>query len=271
MLSTVRPQAWMILLGTIAFTACASNPYSQFYVDRAQSGRSIPASPSETIQVLHGNDPDQDFVSMAENGFALLGFANFNGPAARVGQALDQGQRVGATIVVLYGKYTGTVTGSVPIVLPNQPITATTSEHGIVSGPGGTAVYSGTAVTTISGGSTAYNIPYRVDRYDQFASFWAKAKPPILGVYSRDLDQAERSALQRNRGVVVTAVVKGSPAFASDILRGDILLQVEGTEVLDVNQMNSLLLANAGRRVVIQVMRSGAITALNVQLNAAPQ
>jgi S1-C subfamily serine protease len=265
--STLRLRGYAILIIVGTFVACASNPYSRFYVSSAQPGRAATVSPRATIEVLHGNDPDQDFLPMLENGYAFLGSSNFNGPAARARQALEQAQQVGATTVVLYGKYSGTVTGSVPIVLPNQPTTATTSEHGTVTGPGGTAVYSGTAVTTVSGGSTTYNIPYRVVRYDQFASFWARAKTPILGVYYRDLNQDERSALQRNRGVVATAVVKGTPAFAADILRGDILLQVAGTDVLDVNHMNSLMQANAGRLVVLQLVRAGVMKTLNVQLN----
>jgi hypothetical protein len=271
MISQTRFHLWVIVLAFLAFIACASNPYSKFYVNRARPSQAVPAVPGATIEVLRGNDPSQDFLSMLENGFTLLGFSSFNGPTARVGQAIDQGRQVGASTVVLYGKYSGTVSGSIPIVLPNQPTTATTSERGTIYGPGGTTVYSGTAVTTLSGGTTAYNIPYRVDRYDQFASFWVKSKPPILGVYYRDLDQAERSALQRNRGVVVMAVVKGSPAFVSDILRGDVLLQVAGADVLDVQQMNSLLLSNAGKRVVLQLMRAGAMNILRVQLNEAPQ
>lgn len=58
-------------------------------------------------------------------------------------------------------------------------------------------------------------------------------KPPRIGLYVIDLDDALRIKYQRNKGVVVTIVVKKSRAFNADILPGDVLTKINNIDVID--------------------------------------
>lgn len=253
----------LLALGFVA-TSCASNPYQKFYEPVAGA---TPARTSEPVQVMRGNNPDLDMHALMQEGYEAVGFSSFNAPSVKVDLALEQARTVGASLVVLYGTYTGTVSGTVPLVLPSAPATTTTTAQGSVVGRGGVATYSGSSTSTTSGGTTTYSIPYSVDRYDQIAGFWIKGRPMSLGIYFRDLDATEKQALQRNRGVVVGVVVKGTPAFAADILEGDILLALDGTEILDFGHLGTLIGGKNGQKVTLSLLRNGVSKTIVVQTN----
>jgi S1-C subfamily serine protease len=196
-------------------------------------------------------------VAMLEKNYVLLGYSSFNGPGSRASQVLSHATSIGAAAAVVYSKYSNTVSGTVPLVLPSQPTTSVSSVQGSVAGTGGYATYSGTATTTTYGGTTAYNLPYRIDRFDQFATFWAKGRPPILGVFGRDLSSEERAELERNGGVAIVAVMQGSAAFRANLLRGDIVLALNGVQVQDQQQFFGLLEPLAGTEVSLEIYRSG--------------
>jgi len=94
--------------------------------------------------------------------------------------------------------------------------------YGSAYGYGGYASYSGTAYTTTYGSKTTY-IPYTVHRSDYLATYWIKMKPPIFGTHIKDLTPEIRQQIGSNKGMLVYAVIKGSPAFEADILKGDVL------------------------------------------------
>jgi len=48
-------------------------------------------------------------------------------------------------------------------------------------------------------------------------------KPPIFGTHIKDLTPEIRQQIGSNKGMLVYAVIKGSPAFEADILKGDVL------------------------------------------------
>ena len=55
-------------------------------------------------------------------------------------------------------------------------------------------------------------------------------------MHVNDLTDDLRKQLGSNRGVVVNVVVKGSPAFNADIMRGDIITQINKEIVSDVQR-----------------------------------
>src|SRR6266508_393553 len=251
-------------LGLVLLTVgCASNPYEKFYTPIGPP-RAPTSNASPPPQVLRGGEQYEDTVAMLENGYAFIGYASFNGRATDLKEAVEYGQTLGAAAVIIYSRYTDTMTGSIPLVLPNPPVTSTTTMQGSITGTGGYANYTGTATTTTSGGSTAHQIPYRVDRYDQSAGYFIKAGKPILGLHSRDLNPDERARLERNRGVIAIAVRKESPAFRADLLRGDVVIEFAGEAVESQNQLKDLVPKHAGERVMIKVIRGGVVRELQV-------
>ena len=61
-----------------------------------------------------------------------------------------------------------------------------------------------------------------------------------LGVFSRDLNDAERE-LQTNQGAVVRLVVDGSPAFNADLQIGYVVTAVDGVAIANAQAFNELL------------------------------
>lgn len=258
----------------VLLSACA-NPYSQFYTDQL-GGRSVREVPmliphEGDPQLFSTSDQERDGRALLENGFVLIGYSNFNAGPIDSSQAIGQAKKVGAAVVMVQSQYTNTVTGTIPYTVQNPSQTATTYHSGSVYGSGGYAGYSGTSTTTVPGGYTTHQIPYSVNRFDYGATFWAKSKPLVLGVHVNDLNDDLRKEIESNRGVVVNVVVKGSPAFNADIMRGDIITRINEDVVSDVQTFGTTVGRYAGREVVLRTYRVGKQRDVRLRLNSSSQ
>jgi membrane-associated protease RseP (regulator of RpoE activity) len=145
------------------------------------------------------------------------------------------------------------------------PHTQTSYDSGTIYGSGGGfANYSGTSTTF--GSETTY-MPYSVRRYDYYASFWVKAKPPILGVYYENLTDELRRKIESNKGVYITVVIKDSPAFNADLLNGDVIRKLNDTEVIDRTHFGKLIAENKGQEIKVEIFRNGKTITKQIQLN----
>jgi len=223
----------------------SGNPFHDRFTRGSPNGAAFLPSPGAPRLYRGTSDSAADTVALAENGYALLGTAAAeNTPDSQ--RALAQGQQVGAALVVLYGRF-DPPPGQVLEVLPLQrsaaepaPIDASMT---LVSGVGPTA---------------------------QVATYWGRLQPPILGVMSRPLDDAEKARLRRSDGIVVEGVTAGSPAAAAHLRLGDVIVAIDGKPLVDPFATPALLESMAGRTVVIDLLRDGAPLSVSVQLNPAP-
>lgn len=222
--------------------------------------------------VYNGKNVDADFLAMVENGYVILGYSSFNATsvAGDASGAMQKAKELKAAVVLTYGKFTHTVSGNIPYTVRNPSETVTTNYSGNISGSGRFATFSGTATTTVPGGHTIYNIPYQVDHFDFLATYWVKRKPPVLGLFTKDLSDDLRRQLQRNRGVVVLAVVKDSPAFNVDILRGDVVIRLGEVEITDIRSMEMAQSKYAGQEIPISLLRNGEPKEILVRLRERP-
>jgi len=246
------------------FAGC--NPYTQFYTDFT-GGRNITEDPNYIIssgkpKLLYGGNVQDDFKRMSENGYVLLGTSSFNAAAVNQNMALEHAKKIHAETIIIYSEYTNTVSGSMPLTVPN---TQTSYHSGSIYGSGGGfANYHGSSTTY--GTQTTY-IPYNVRRYDYYAGFWVKAKPQSLGVNIGDLTDELRKEIESNKGAYIISVVKGSPAFNNDLLAGDIIRKINNTEVIDMVQCKNALSENKGKQVEIEIFRNGKTILKQIQLN----
>jgi hypothetical protein len=97
--------------------------------------------------------------------------------------------------------------------------------------------------------------------------FWAKSKPPPLGVHVNDLTDHLRKEIRSNRGVVVEVVVKGSPAFDADIMHGDIITRTNDEVISDAQSFGTIVGRYAGQEVILQTYRDGQAHDVPVRLN----
>ena len=140
-----------------------------------------------------------------------------------------------------------------------MPVTTPTYNSGTIYGSGGgMASYSGTSYTT-------NYVPYNVTRYDYLATYWVKGTPPRTGIYYEDLNDELRKKVESNKGIYILAVVKGSPAFNSDLLAGDIIRRVNGTEVVDRKHFENWLDETNPSVIEFEIYRNGETILKKVQ------
>lgn len=113
-------------------------------------------------------------------------------------------------------------------------------------------------------------VPVTVHRYQYEAAFFRKTKPTILGVRAQALPTEVRQQLQRNAGIIAWVVLSGSPAFAANILEGDVILKFNGEDVISVEDYGQKLNNLAGQKIDIEIWRNGQSKTVPVQLNNKP-
>lgn len=152
---------------------------------------------------------------------------------------------------------------------PTQYATVNTTGTANSLNTGGMSTYNSTSTIAMPGGYTTYQIPFSVDRNNFFASYWAKRDPNKirLGVNVAPLSDELRHTLQRNTGVIVQVVIKGSPAFIANILEGDVILRLNSREVIDPQGFIEQLKPLSGQTVTLTAYRSGEMREFNVTLN----
>lgn len=263
------------LLTTALICVGCKNPYTDFYHPyQTVVGNTMYVQLQGNPEIYsYSGNVDQDNRAMRENGFVMVGYSSFNGNGNAGSQesVIAQARTVGASVVMVKNAYSGTRTGVMPYTTynPGQVITTNSSGTASAYGTGGTAYgsYQGTATTYIPGTSNTQMIPYSVQRYDFLATYWAKLSKIRLGVAYLNLSTEMRQRLQRNTGVVADLIIKGSPAFISNILVGDVILKINNDDVIDSSEFGKLLERFAGKQVVLTIIRGSEQKTISLRLN----
>lgn len=263
----ILPTFFVTLLG------CA-NPYKKFFTETQRyeeipPERLISPSPSEPSVVNAHGTPDQVWQEMAENGYSMLGYSSFSAGETSDGQALSHGKALKADKIVLHKQYLSTETGVIPVTVPTTQTSQTNFNGNAFNSGYGNTTFSGTAWTTHQVNQTSF-IPYSNTRYQYFASYWVKTRSR-LGLGFADLSPIKKSEFSTNRGVEVTAVVKGSPAFAADMLLGDVIRSINGQEINDVPHFKELLTNLKSDTVSLLVWRKTEKLKKEFKLNPLPE
>lgn len=261
-------------------TGCV-NGFERYYTAAPNSEKivSLPEyvkPPPEPRVYAHSEDLKADAKRLYEDGYVLIGTSSFYGPANRTkqSQAVDEGKKVGATVVLVRSTYKDTLSGTVPYTVANPTQYATVNTTGSMNsyGSGGyaTGTYNSTSTVAVPGGYSTYNIPYNISRNDFFASYWAKMDPDkmILGARYAPLPDDVRTRLERNTGVFIPIVVRGTPAFRANVLEGDVIVQINAVDVVDPQGFKQQLAQFQGQSVTLGIIRGDKSLTLRVTLNS---
>lgn len=259
-----------LYIGLCLFFMGCINPYAKYYYDVARGIdiTRVESTSTDEPKIFRGNAIETDNQTMLENGYSPLGYSSFNAGNVSENQAVIQAKDVHASVVIVYSKYTNTVSGLLPLTLPTTQ-TSTTSLSGSVYGSGGSANYYGNAYTTTQGSRTTY-IPYNVNRSDYFATYWVKMKTPIFGVQVRELTPELRKQINSNKGLVIIAVIKNSPAFMADLFKGDILKKIGDVEIIDYNSFKQAGSKYTGKKVDVVILRDNQEIIKEITFNEKP-
>jgi len=89
-----------------------------------------------------------------------------------------------------------------------------------------------------------------------------------VGLRVLEISPQDAQRLGTQKGVIVSAVRRGSPAFDADILPGDLLTSIGGHTVFDREGTMTQLLAAYGSDVEMTLVRRGAVSTKTVHIPA---
>ncbi|MBP9146695.1 MAG: PDZ domain-containing protein [Thermoanaerobaculia bacterium] len=237
--------------GSESAESASGNPYRDRFAPTALLGANFLPPPASPELYLGTADSAADLAALFENDYSLLGGSRVEN-GSNPEQALEQGRAIGAALVVVYGHFSPPP-GKALEVLPfrPRPVDPDSPAAKRLAGPGAEMLVSGLGPD------------------DQFAAYWGKTRPAILGIVSRPLSADEQARLRREDGIVVESVANGSPAAFARIAPGDVLIAIDGEPFGDVTAVPALVTSLAGRRVGIDLIRDGRPYSVMVQLNPA--
>jgi tetratricopeptide (TPR) repeat protein len=264
----------MLVFCVVALASCA-NPYAQFYKGTPDA-RLLPAydSSQSGLQIYRSANLDQDRIALMRRSFIPIGDASFNAAESQVTEhhLREQAQKIGAHAVLVSSKYSHTLSGAVPLTVPNATTTYSTGTA-TAFGAGGAVTAYGSGTTT-SYGSQTVMMPYSIARSDFAAIFFAKFRSRA-GLFTEPLDDDTRRRLQTNSGVKVLVVSDGSPAFHADVVPGDVIISLADETVQSPQVFSALLKKYEGQTVTLRIDRDGKTLektiALGVIGNNEPQ
>lgn len=259
-------------LACVAILSGCANGFTQYYRGMSKDevlARTGPRAPAEP-RTIRTNNVAAESEHLAENGYALVGESNFQGPVSRSAEskAVAQAKAIGAEVVTLAVADAGSSTVSMPIATPTTSTSYSSFNGTAFNSAYGSTNIMGTGTTTTYGTSTEY-VPISVHRAEYYAGYWVKSKPPILGVLVAPLSPEQHKQLGTNSGVLVRVVVIGSPAYKADIFKGDFLMSIDDDAFDTGEDFQSVTRAHAGQSVKLSIVRDGNAITKNVTLAPA--
>jgi serine protease Do len=94
-----------------------------------------------------------------------------------------------------------------------------------------------------------------------------------IGVSIQEMTQelAQKFGLKTSEGILVSDVIKGSPAAKAGITRGDIIIEFDGKRVRDVGTLRNLVAqSKIGSQVKIKLLRVGGEATVTVMIQELP-
>jgi serine protease Do len=189
-----------------------------------------------------------------------------------VGNPLGLGETVTAGIISAKGRQTGMGDGSFEDFLQTDAPINQGNSGGALVNTAGELIGINSQILSASGGNIGigFAIPSNMTKsvMDQLVSK-GKVSRGQLGVAIQPInsDLAVSLGLKDVKGVLVSAVNPGGPAERAGLKPGDIILELNGTQINDVNNLrNTVAAASPGSDVTLTILRDGNQQQLHARL-----
>src|SRR3954468_945055 len=199
-----------------------------------------------------GNDPDTDIAVLRVSGESLPAITFGSSDALRIGDVVlaigtpfGVGQTVTHGIVSALGRTGLGINTFENFIQTDAPINPGNSGGALIDTEGN-LVGVNSAIYSRSGGSMgigfaipvslAKQVMEQIIRQGSVTRGW-------IGIEAQDItpELAESFKLQQTRGSLIAGVLRGSPAERAGLRPGDILLEIDGHEVIDSSSMLNLI------------------------------
>ena len=212
------------------------NPFAKAFIKRDLATAAWKPDPQGT-KVYRGEDQVDDYQRMLENGYDMLGYSEFM-TAADVPPALleQHAKSVNADVALVYTRLAGEVPASVQVQQLREQ------------------ARKGETPNIAEADSK--------DSYKYFASYWARLRPPLLGVHVTG--PAKDSETD---GLKVIAVINESPADKAGIQNGDVLKRVGDVILKSPSALSMAAQRYAGQTVDVDLQRKATPGKVTVTLN----
>jgi hypothetical protein len=261
-----------ITAALLMLSACASHRtertvqnFARFYqpIMNLEEARNILENPVQYNDCTAVSVADMEYSAkkMAESGYLLVGETLFARDQYPIIAAKLHCGDTGAERVLFNTQIVSSTTNSMTIMSPQISYAKTTYQ-------GHLGNYIGASTTTF----TQYvpqNINWHVNTYRNWATYWVKGKPPILGAYYGELSDEMRYEAETNSGAYVYFVVNDSPAFHNNLIVGDVIIKIDEQKIVKPDDMTQVLANKAGKEVVLLIVRKGENKEISLKLNPA--
>ena len=189
--------------------------------------------PPTTIVETHSSEnfnQENLIDQLLTEGYQTIGCSSWLGGKRNVNDAIAFAQEIGATYVIYLYKF----------------VKNTTSYF-----------------TTQSG----ITVPFGGDQYENEACFLINKNiyKYAWGIYYEYLTTAEKTQYQTNRGLIVRSVVNNSPAFDADMIPGDIILEIDNFEMINLEDATKI--DKNKTENVFKIIRGGS----EIQISVKPK
>ncbi|WP_151721070.1 PDZ domain-containing protein [Acinetobacter ursingii] len=242
---------------------CTSNPYNTYYNGKVNSDAH---TTGHQVAIQNSANLSVDTDSLIRKGYSVLGISQFNGRTDKASQKdiMSQAKAVGADLVLVRSVYSRTETGSYALSVPNISSSQINANTNVRTNYNTYANYN-TNATVNTYGSSIVNVPVNTQYSDHAAVFLKKEKVK-LGISFGDVPEADKKRRQSNSGAYVARVVDNSPAFNSDILRDDIIYQVNDFKVGTPQSLKNYIEDFNGNKMHIKIDRNGNLIEKDVNI-----
>lgn len=257
----------LLLLACIVVAGCASSGQRSYYqefvnIDDLTEVQTLGKGEEPTIVITR--DLAQDVKLARSKGYIPIGGASFNGTPDSEAAIAKHAKSWGAVLVLVNNRFTNTATTTTPLLLPS---TQTTTGSGAISGNQGSYTFYGSTTTR---GTVAIPITTTERRFDQVTIYFVKSTRKLrFGLFVADMPMDLRVQVERNSGALIENVAEGSPAFAANVIPGDVLIELNGTPVANGQHARQLMesVPPTSKTCKLTVIRKGTERVIELRLD----
>ena len=206
-------------------------------------------SENPETKIMRGWEQKTDNIKMLEDGYDLMGHSNFTGPIIAPSLALEHAKSIKADMILVYDRQINDASRATKIKKARDKAR---KENRIKE------VGNLTEIEINEDDLVDKSVKYEIN-----ATYWVKLPKPSFGTHFIKLKSNDDDSV---KGVLVIAVIKGSPAANAGILRNDSITSIAEDFVNQPDELINAIRKNKGKLIEVGYIRGGKPSKVNVKL-----